>query len=306
MIGDIRLRTLPLSVRVILTAFVAIIGCGYLAALGNLYYRFEQADDRPGLSLNDIRATFQGLATTPRGDAGTADASSQYRSRMLTMIEPGGEMRKHLVKGGEPSVRALTTWLTRGALESEFERAGLAQPDDPAARAVIERQCLRCHNAQDGERKKSPFAKDGFDADFAMVRVYSTPGTDSLDPNANPAGGHTAGRQPASIAPQPISHLLLIAHIHMLSIPMFTLVVALLFLCTPARRDSSALRGLIAAAPMVMLCSDFACWWLARWIGPAIYVIPVAGALYGITLAVQLLRVFGAMWLGRRETATEI
>jgi len=290
--SSICLFALPASWRVILTAFLALIGVGYLHALANLASRHALADRKPELTLDDLRAVFHGLSIPA---AQTRPAVP--RSRMLEQIEPGGDMRKHLEKGGDEAIRALTAWLQRGAAEAAFEQAALAQAGDPSARAIIERRCLNCHNAESGEKKDAPYGPDLFEAQYTLVIRYAAPGTAKHAlPQPSPAGGPAMERLP----PQALPHIYLVAHIHMLSIPVFTLIVAGLYLL--AGRPSRV-RGAMAAVPMLMLVTDFSGWWLARAFEPAVFAILGAGAAYGVAIGWQLLSILGAMWLPLRRGA---
>ncbi len=290
-IKRLRVAALPVSAKIIVTTFLVIIGAGYMHALGNLYYRHHLADGKPDLSLDDLRITFQGMKQAIK-DSGHSQGT---KSRMLRMVEPGGKMRKHLDKGGDASVRALVGWLSNGATEAAFSTGGVPQAGDPSPRAVLERQCLRCHNAEDGERKKSPFGKDSFDAEFAMVNKYTVPGTDALGTRAT---SEPSAEETEFIPPQSVDHLFLITHVHMLSIPVFALIVAMLFYCTGL---SPRLRGVLAPIPMITLLVDFSSWWIARVLGPAVYMIAAAGAVFGVTFCLQILTILLSMWFVRRD-----
>lgn len=283
-----RLGSLPASAKLLLTLFLLLIGTGYLAALGNLYHQHSLADGKEGLTIDDLRVTFCGMEAPLNGDS--AAQSSTPKSRMLEMIEPGGEMRENLIEGGPQAVRALESWLKRGALETEFTRPGLVQDGDPTAQEVLANNCLLCHNAEDGEKADAPYGPDLFTIDYQMVYTFAAPGTAKLE-----TAGETAGVK--SIAPQSISHLFLITHIHMLSIPVFTLIVSSLFLFTDLK---PSLKGVLAPIPMLSLVCDFSSWWLARHSDLFLYLIMAAGAVFGVVIALQLLTVVASIWLGPR------
>ncbi|MCH7812556.1 MAG: hypothetical protein IID40_00915 [Planctomycetes bacterium] len=293
------LTGLPLAGRVLLTGFVVLIGMGYLAALGHLYHRHRYADQRPGLTLDDLRANFAGIEAPARvvPDGRTAVPTS----RMLEMTLPGAPMRKHLIEGGPESVRALTVWLERGALEAEIDEGGQVEQGDPSASSVIQRRCLSCHNAEDGEKSDTPYGPDFFDADYAMVYRYAAPGTAEGGPDGAGAKGDASdGRR---LGPQPLSHLFLVTHIHMLAMPVYTLILGGMVLLTPL---PNRLRGPLAVVPMLTLIVDFSCWWLARWIAIAVYAIPAAGMIYGVGLAAQIGYILITLWgpTGRGHRAT--
>jgi len=282
------LAALPRAMKVVLTLFLAMIGVGYLMALGNLYHRFEDADGRPGLTMDDLRAAFHGIAAREEPAAAAASQPAVPKSRMLQMVEPGGKMRKNAMKGGEPAVRALEAWLKRGALEAEFHTESLGSAGDPSAESVIERRCLSCHNAEDGEQDDAPYGADPYEVDYRMVYVYAAPGTAKVG-----AAGEALG-------PMSEAHLFLITHAHMLSIPVFTLLVTGLFWLSGG---GGVVKGVVAAVPMTALAVDFASWWLARLAEAFVYVIAAAGAVYALGLAWQLLAVAIGLWRpgGRRQ-----
>ena len=99
-----------------------------------------------------------------------------------------------------------------------------------------------------------------------------------------------------------MSRLFLLTHIHMLSIPVFTLLVSLAFLLSslPPRW-----RGLLAPLPMLALVADFAGWWLARETEAFIYVIAAAGAVFGASLGFQLVTVLISLWCGGGQRSSD-
>jgi hypothetical protein len=209
-------------------------------------------------------------------------------SEMLKEVSPGGKMRKHLVRGGEAADRALTTWLKQGAAADTFEKAGLAQPSDPSASEVIARQCLKCHNATDGEERELPYAASAAARpDYAMVAKVATP----------PPAKVSQKTELRRFEPMSVRELLHVTHAHILAIPTFTLVVAVLFLCTGL---GNGIKLLLAPLPLLASCLDFACWWLSRPFEPAIYGIAAAGAVFGMSFGLQILCILGSMWFGRR------
>jgi hypothetical protein len=94
------------------------------------------------------------------------------------------------------------------------------------------------------------------------------------------------------------TELVQITHVHILAIPVFTLIVGGLFLvtCLPGW-----FKAVVAPIPMLLLCADFASWWLSRSYEPFIYVIAAVGALLSLALATQIICVFGSLWFGHRS-----
>ncbi len=107
-----------------------------------------------------------------------------------------------------------------------------------------------------------------------------------------------AGPQQLKLAPQGIKKLVLITHAHVLSIPVFTLIVGALFLMTGC---SATWKLIVGPLPMLATLLDISSWWLARPFEPFIYVIAASGAIFGTAYALQILCILGSMWLGRKE-----
>jgi hypothetical protein len=294
---SLRLSTLPPAGKVLLTAFIALVGGGYLSALANLYHQHHMKDAAPALSFRDLVLNFHGgqLEERPTSTTSPSTDAGEVPPKMLKMVLPGGKMRDELEDGGEPAVRALIAWLKAGAEASTFEQTGLVEPGDPSPKAVLSENCVECHGPY-GERDDAPFAGEDEIATYDLVMPYAV--------SAGDAGSGTAGSAPTAsrassryVRPQSVSHLALVTHIHMLSIPVFTLILGGLVLLTGL---PGVIRGPLAVTPMLALLFDFSSWWIARTIEPATYVIVAAGAAYGFGLAAQIAAVLSSMWLGRR------
>jgi hypothetical protein len=260
------LPTMPLGVRIMLTAFLAIIGSGYLVAVANISYAHHLADGKPGMSLDDLHATYRGI-TVLRGQA--------MPSRMLTMIRTA--MREYVT---DADFAILQGWLEAGAPEAGLDEGREAKK---TPRRAIMRNCLRCH-AQSAETeisKRSPFGPDEFQVDYAMLAPHL-------------AGVADENAEAVRLQPQyQIPRLILVSHQHMLAIPMFTLVIALLFMVT---RLPFRWRMGLGPLPMVAMVFDFAGWWLARSWSVFVYVIAGAGLVFGLALGIQLITVVIDLW----------
>jgi hypothetical protein len=283
MITGVRLRDLSLAARITLTAFLFVVGCGYLVALAKIYTTHHAADGVPGMSLDDLRAVYHGLDRTVTG------APPALPSPMLKQVSPGGKMRKKLLKGGESAERALVTWLKQGAKVETFAQAGLAQQGDPSARQVIADRCIECHNSATGEERETPYA-DTAEAEprFDLVARKSTP----------PVVTASESTRVLHFERMNTLDLLQVTHAHIITIPLFALVIAVLFLHTGL---GSRMKLLIAPLPLLATCVDLGCWWLARPWEPAIYGIAAAGLVFGVALALQMLCVLGSTWFGRKS-----
>lgn len=312
------LGELPVSARLMLTAFLAIVGAGYLVATVNIYERHGMADGKPGLTVDDIRAVYSGMTMRTSGPA---------PSRMLTMVS--GAMRQYV--SDEADFATLTAWLRAGGSEAGLDGAeegakgrstselggggansanrqaagegtGEDSGDAPGgksakrkakartARRVLVRDCLRCHSVggEGDMAQRAPFGKDEFDIEYAMIAKYV----------AAPAG--TVGER-RRVGPQyDVPRLVLVSHQHMLAIPVFTLMVGGLFLCT---RIAPRWRAVLLPLPMLASVVDFSGWWLARMSEGFVYAIAAAGGVFGAALGLQIVLVVLDMWgvLGRRK-----
>ncbi|OHB78587.1 MAG: hypothetical protein A2W31_00550 [Planctomycetes bacterium RBG_16_64_10] len=281
--GDsVRLARLTLPAKWLITLFLLLVGPGYLCGTANIYLQHQDADLEPGLTLDDLRRTFHGLEKRV-----TPAATSSVNSTMLTQVRPGGEMREHLERGGAAAIRALVTWLEQGAAEEHFAQDGLAQAGDPSAKDVIAAQCIECHNADGGEMEDIPYAATAqAEPEYKLVLVMAKPEIDR----------RAAQSELLVLAPTGVKELVHITHAHILTIPVFTLIVGTLFLGTGF---GPGLKLILTPLPMLAVLLDISSWWLARFAEPFVYVIAASGAVFGVTYGLQILAILGSMWLGR-------
>jgi len=282
---SLRLSRLTLPAKLLVTLFLLIVGPGYLFGTANIMLQHQDADLEPGLTVDDLRRTFHGLEKQV-----TPDAEITVNSVMLEQVRPGGEMREFLDEGGEPAVRSLISWLEDEAKEADFDRAALTGPDDPSPRDVIAAHCIECHHANGGDMEDLPFAADSDAApDYAMVYEVAEPEITR----------HEAGPQTRTLAPTNLKKLVHITHAHILAIPVFTLLVGVLFLMTGF---GPRLKLILAPLPMLAVLLDIGSWWAARAFEPFIYLIAGSGAVFGGAYALQILCILYSMWLGSADT----
>jgi hypothetical protein len=279
-----RLARLSAPAKMMITLFLALVGSGYLVATANIYMQHENADLEPGLTLNDLKRNFHGIEKVI-----TPEAKVTVNSMMLEQVREGGDMREHLEPGGEPAIRALISWLENTASEGDFVKPALFAEGDPSAQQVITDQCVECHNADGGESEDAPFA-DTMDDDADFVQLADYVEQDRVTEDAGP--------KTLVLAPKALKTLVLITHQHILSIPVFTLIVGILFLMTGF---SPAIKTILVPLPMLAVVADIGGWWAARYSEPFIYVIAAAGAVFGTTFGLQILGVLSSMWLGKKE-----
>lgn len=274
-----RLGALPFYAKVTLTLFLVLVGGGYLVATGNVYYKHNEADLVPGMSLDDLRAAFHGMDQE-------VTEERHKDSEMLKMVAPGGPMRRFLDKGGPAAVETLMSWLEDGAPREKFTEAGAYVEGGPSPQAVIKNQCVECHHAAGGEMKDVPYATDADSLpQYTMVIVEAEPEV-------------TTSSQVMHLSPPGIAELVHTTHAHILTIPVFTLAMALLFMGTGWGPKT---KLILMPLPMLATLLDIASWWLARPIEPFIYLTAAAGALFALSFGLQVLLVFGALWFGQND-----
>lgn len=289
--GDLfRLDRLSLAGKVLLTLFLLLVGPGYLAGVANIYFQHRGADlDKSELTLDDLKRTFHGLEKEV-----SSEVEIKVESQMLDQVQEGGEMRTFLEMGGPPAVRALVPWLEAGAKEADFATPAMVQAGDPSAQQAITNQCVECHHRDGGDMEDLPYAPDADSlAEYALVAVAAKPEGEIPDGTVV---------ETIQLAPTAADHLAHITHAHVLTIPVFTLIVGALFLMTGW---GPTVKLMLAPLPMLAVLLDISSWWLARPLEPFIYVIAASGALFGASYALQILGVLASMWLGLPNKPTQ-
>jgi hypothetical protein len=120
----ISLRNLPLPLRVLFTAFLMVIGIGYLTALVYLFY----VDIEPHASKG--QGMLEGIAEKYHGKPTRLEMALQ------------GPMKDRVGTEGKVKIMA---WLRGGATAQDFE---LVKP-------VLDANCAGCHSANSGVKKAS-------------------------------------------------------------------------------------------------------------------------------------------------------
>jgi hypothetical protein len=108
---------LPLSLRMLYTATLIVLGIGYLFAMIQIYEVDAGRDGKPGLSAEDIAISYSGNRTATRLES----ALSGPMSGMLPTEESS----------------TMISWVHRGLDKQEYE----AQ-----IKPIIDRRCLACHD----------------------------------------------------------------------------------------------------------------------------------------------------------------
>jgi len=142
---------LPLSLRILYTAALCILGAGYLFALIYLYHSYSGKDGDP------LTLSYQDIVVAYAGSGKGSKMESALRGPMSTML-PAEE------------AKALITWVRNGADRATY---------DTYIRATLDKRCMACHdgsnphlpNFSDYENLKKVTEQDTGTDIFTLVRV---------------------------------------------------------------------------------------------------------------------------------------
>jgi len=142
---------MPLSLRVLYTATLLVLGMGYLFALIYLFHTYSGKDGNPrDLSYDDIVIAYTGSGKSSR-------LESALRGSMSVMLP-------------KEEVAPLVAWLQEGAERAAFEKQ---------IRPTLEKRCLACHdgsnphlaNLNGYDNVKKVTERDTGTGIFTLVRV---------------------------------------------------------------------------------------------------------------------------------------
>lgn len=122
---SLRLRALPLPLKLVVSATLIVLGIGYLIALVTLYLNYNLTDGDPKLTVNDLKRAFYG---------------SRENTTLAAKIH-GGSMEQFLPKAGDKE--KILSWIQDGAPREGYEAV---------VRPILVRYCIRCHNPQGLQR----------------------------------------------------------------------------------------------------------------------------------------------------------
>lgn len=114
----LRLRTLPVVTKIIISLFLVLTGFGYLLGFANIYLTYSLVDEKPGLSLQDIRLTY-------------------YGARNKTTLEKAidGSMKQYFKDDNE--YQAVKDWVIDGASEKAW---------NSEIKPIVDTSCSTCHS----------------------------------------------------------------------------------------------------------------------------------------------------------------
>jgi len=122
MMRERRFYDCALSEKLLYTAFLLLMGSGYLMALVFLYTSHEGHDGKPGVSIEDV-------------------VDNYYGNRSGTRLEAAlrGSMAAYLEQNDDRS--EIVAWLKDGSAEQDY---------NTRIRPILEKTCLQCHRPASG------------------------------------------------------------------------------------------------------------------------------------------------------------
>ncbi|HHM05300.1 MAG TPA: hypothetical protein ENJ19_06100 [Gammaproteobacteria bacterium] len=231
-----------LNERLLYTAFLLLMGVGYLMALTYLYTSHEGHDGKPGLSVQDIVDTYYGNRSGTRLEAA-------LRGPMAAYIDVND---RHV----------MVEWLKSGAPEADYASRILP---------ILEKTCLSCHVQDSG------LGIPDFSTYAGLHEVAQVDTGESL---------HTLVR---------------LSHIHLFGIGLIAFGIGLIF------RYVSLwpwLKNTLQVLPFVAIFADILAWFLTKWDPVYAYTVIAAGAVLGMSWAVQILLSLYQIWFLRGDERT--
>lgn len=128
------LSSLPGAMRLAVACVCIVLLGGMATSLQHLVWHHENRDERPGLSVDDVRGVYHGLKTT---------------APLLHALQRG-----HPEKLPEKSRATLLQWLQGTRVAEDFDNLDLG---DTAPAEIIRRECVSCHGRANAGT--SPIAK---------------------------------------------------------------------------------------------------------------------------------------------------
>lgn len=110
-------RDFPLSLRILFSGVLIVLGIGYLFAMIYVYVSHSNRDGQPGLSVTDLAIAYSGSKEDTKLEAA-------LKGPMSGMLSPG-------------ETGVISAWIRRGAIDKEYEAE---------VKEIVEIRCLACHD----------------------------------------------------------------------------------------------------------------------------------------------------------------
>ncbi len=307
----LRLRSLPLTVRLVLSAFLISVGCGYFAALVQLHFQHAEAG-QPLPSTDSVVRVFSGepgmtaLETLisadenkPFGAGGTMrpaffkKAAGKWerhvQKKLAEMKEDAGEgqevkladAEKALYQDREAEREALALWIRAGAEKDSYAKYPL--PADYFPRLKIEKPDERFFTKNDAGSWEADVSKI---METRCARCHAPEkGGSAAEIDLTNWEGVKSYCQPTVAGGMSLTKLAQTTHVHLLGFAMLYGLTGLLFAFTSY---PGIIRLLIAPLPLVAQVVDIGCWWLARIDPQYAQAIVYTGGIVAVGLGLQI------------------
>lgn len=261
-----RLRTLPPMARVALTCLLIVLGGGIAASLQHVVDHHQNRDDKPGVSLDDIKGAYHGVqVSAPLVAALERNHPDSLPANQREFLKDWLQGKKDPATGKRPAAG-------NPRLVEDYDSLDLGES---APAEIISKNCLGCHSrkAPDSEAVAKKLPLDYLD-DVKKIAFEK------------------------KIDPPPVQILTNSTHAHALSLGTMSMLLGMLLLAT---RWPKWLTGGLFMLAAVALLVDISCWWIARREAPAVYVLIVAGGAYAVSTVLTLSLLLTDLWLPRQR-----
>lgn len=124
------LRNLSLGARLGLFGLILVIWMGHAASLYHMHDHYQNRDERPGMTLDDIRSAYHGLNSP---------------AAIKTALE-----RKHPTGLPDATRDALLKWLASDKVAENYDNLDLG---DQTPAELMAASCISCHDAKSAKEK---------------------------------------------------------------------------------------------------------------------------------------------------------
>ncbi|MEM7205743.1 MAG: hypothetical protein AAF628_36150 [Planctomycetota bacterium] len=127
-LSELSLRRLPWAGRLGLTLLLCTVGLGLATSVTHLFHHYENRDEQPGLTLDDLRGAYHGIRSS---------------APLVTALESGHPE-------GLPAAdrTALLQWLSGDRVSDDYDNLELGEA---APAEILDVRCLSCHARDAGD-----------------------------------------------------------------------------------------------------------------------------------------------------------
>lgn len=235
-----KLNELEPHAKIGVTAFLILAGIGYIFGFITILLTYGPKDQKPGLSVEDIRIAY-------------------YGKREATALESSidGSMKQYFQS--DKNYQLTKTWLQDGAKEDGF----------PAVAETWKTDCNTCHSAE------------------AQVAGVVTVTYEDIKPYLAQDTGKS------------ISRLVSLSHTHICATLAILFPLMLIFGMTGF---SEPIKVIVITLSSLAIPLDIGAWWLAKASGSLAVVLPIAGAVLGLSYSILILLSLYEIWLKKTKT----